>query len=307
MPMLGAAAVAAAIFIAVFWLLQTEAIDSSAAERNQPVVQQGDLRIVRGRVAVGEQTHRAQDYLAAGQNMRAISELVLEQVHDASQVSLRSGSMARCAISERASVWQLDQGRVTCQVTPQQAGHSFLVRAQLAEVRVVGTRFSVDVTPWRMAISVSKGTVEVLEYINQQKHLLHAGDSLELHADRKQPQPQPQQAKPIVQSFSLVDAATDQVIPAYAALRGDMELDSKQISARLFNLRINISQDIDYFIIHVNGARKKEQFKPFTVFSDTEGDYQGEHLRPRSYDITLQAYRDGQAFGHLERYRLNIK
>ena len=313
MPMFGAAAVAAAIFIAVFWLLQTEAINSSAVERNQHLQQQGDLKIIRGRVAVGAQTYKAQDHIAAGQSLRAASEVVLEHIDDASRIVLRSSSAARFSRNAQQNVWHLDQGRITCQVTSQANGQLFVVRAQLAEVRVVGTVFNVDVSTRRMAISVSEGTVEVLEFKNNLKHMLHAGDSLELHADQQQPavpadeEERLQQQAPIVQSFSLVDAESDQVIPGYAALRGDIELDSKQMSTQLFNLRINLSQEIDYFIIHINGVRKKEQYKPFTVFSDTEGDYKGERLRPRRYDITVQAYKDGQTFGELERYSVVIK
>ncbi len=94
----------------------------------------------------------------------------LETSSDAMAVKLDDGSRLELAAHTRVKVTEnepsavaldLEHGRVDCDITPR-PGRQFAVRAQGVEVRVTGTRFSVEIaSTGRVEVEVSRGSVEV--------------------------------------------------------------------------------------------------------------------------------------------------
>lgn len=82
-------------------------------------------------------------------------------LHDGSRIELFEQTRLTLAESEATAVEiALEQGRVECDVVPNRA-RRFVVRAKDVEVRVTGTRFSVERRGERVSVGVESGSVEV--------------------------------------------------------------------------------------------------------------------------------------------------
>jgi TolA-binding protein len=99
-------------------------------------------------------------------------------LHDGSRIELFEQTRLTLAESEATAVEiALEQGRVECDVVPNRA-RRFVVRAKDVEVRVTGTRFSVERRGERVSVGVESGSVEV--YIHREDiplRKLSAGES----------------------------------------------------------------------------------------------------------------------------------
>jgi hypothetical protein len=70
----------------------------------------------------------------------------------------------------------LDHGEITCQVTPQAAGHEFAVHTAQAHIAVLGTRFVVREHDDRTTVDVTSGKVRVTPTTGGASHLLTPGE-----------------------------------------------------------------------------------------------------------------------------------
>jgi tetratricopeptide (TPR) repeat protein len=113
----------------------------------------------------------AQRYRGGGaETASAWQGAALSTLGDAMAVKLDDGSEVALAAHTRVKVTEnrpsnvalgLEHGRVDCDITPR-PGRQFAVFAGGVEVRVTGTRFSVELTtPRRVEVEVTRGSVEV--------------------------------------------------------------------------------------------------------------------------------------------------
>lgn len=83
------------------------------------------------------------------------------ELHDGSRILLLERTRLALAEAEATAVEiALEQGRVDCDVVPNPA-RRFVVRAASVEIRVTGTRFSVERVDERVSVAVERGSVEV--------------------------------------------------------------------------------------------------------------------------------------------------
>ncbi len=125
-------------------------------------------------------------------------QAALETAGDALVVDLHDGSRLEFASRTRVEViesaeehlsMRLRRGRVDCDLVPK-PGRRFTLVAGGVEVRVTGTRFSVELTPDenRVEVAVSRGSVEVTApFAAEPKRRLAAGErwSIDLRAPEK--------------------------------------------------------------------------------------------------------------------------
>ena len=119
----------------------------------------------------------------------------LETAGDAMVVDLDDGSRLELAARSRVEMVEssasalsvrLNHGRVECDLKPR-AGRRFAVLAAGVEVRVTGTRFSVELSPdkRRVAVAVTRGSVEVYSpHGSEQSRRLTAGEQLSIDLSR---------------------------------------------------------------------------------------------------------------------------
>jgi transmembrane sensor len=119
----------------------------------------------------------------------------LETAGDAMVVDLDDGSRLELAARSRVEMVEssasalsvrLNHGRVECDLKPR-PGRRFAVLAAGVEVRVTGTRFSVELSPdkRRVAVAVTRGSVEVhWPHGSEQSRRLTAGEQLSIDLAR---------------------------------------------------------------------------------------------------------------------------
>jgi transmembrane sensor len=124
-------------------------------------------------------------------------------LHDGSRIQLLKETRLALAEAEATAVEiALERGRVDCDVVPNPA-RRFVVRAAGVEVRVTGTRFSVERQGSRISVTVDRGSVEIGRHDDATPlRRLSAGerwslDTSEAHALREPVQaPEPLEPKP---------------------------------------------------------------------------------------------------------------
>jgi transmembrane sensor len=138
--------------------------------------------------------------------LEAKAESLSARLTDGSRIELETGSRLEVVLNDVGyMVSVLRRGRGTFDIR-HGGGRRWIVRAGLARVEVVGTRFSVAVTPPTVQVSVDRGVVRVWsETLPGGNRRLTAGDSLE-----------------ILGEGPFDDAATT-TPPATAKLRVDLE------------------------------------------------------------------------------------
>jgi transmembrane sensor len=112
-------------------------------------------------------------------------------LEDGSHIELAAHS--RVEVAERTALaveLRLNQGRVVCDVVPN-AERRFVVSSAGVEVRVTGTRFSVEVTPARdrVSVEVQRGAVEVKGPNDATPRRLSAGERLTVAVGHVAPEP----------------------------------------------------------------------------------------------------------------------
>ena len=135
-------------------------------------------------------------YLQHGQSSGAPwQRAALETAGDDMVVDLDDGSRLELAARSRVEMVEssasalsvrLNHGRVECDLKPR-PGRRFAVLAAGVEVRVTGTRFSVELSPdkRRVAVAVTRGSVEVYwPHGGEQSRRLTAGEQLSIDLSR---------------------------------------------------------------------------------------------------------------------------
>jgi transmembrane sensor len=150
---------------------------SAVSARLDTAPRTGKRWLVRSLVAAGAVGVLALGVVAGAQRYRSGAEApsawqgaALSTSGDAMAVKLDDGSQVELAAHTRVKVTEnrpsnvalgLEHGRVDCDITPR-PGRQFAVVAAGVEVRVTGTRFSVELaTPRRVEVEVTRGSVEV--------------------------------------------------------------------------------------------------------------------------------------------------
>jgi len=169
----------------------------------------------------------------------AFQRAALETAGDAMAVKLDDGSRLELSAHTRLRVTEnqpssvalgLERGRVDLDITPRPGRH-FSVLAAGVEVRVTGTRFSVELGPSRtVEVAVERGSVEV-SWGNAPKRRLGAGErwSVDLAqpapSEAREPSPVPE-APRATASPSAADAPTAAAapVPREPAVAGAREL-----------------------------------------------------------------------------------
>lgn len=317
-PFYAAAAAAAAVLLFVIYgMLQSQPRVVHETQTRQAVA-----RVERGSAqfysATGQQRLLADGQAFQNGRWEAGSEsLQLRLQHERTRLLLTADSVVDMQVHNNGSTWTVHRGTLHCEVAKQPAGAEFLVKGRLGEVHVVGTALTVESNAGRMYVHVDSGAVMVLEYANNQQHRLEAGASMELRAASEQeakpeeeapPQPAPLQwSEPVIESLSLIDPDTNTVVTGYEALVEDFVLDREKLSLEHYNLRINTDPRVDMVTTEVNAAQSKELFRPFSLFSDTDGDYKRELLRPGVYKVQVQAYYRNQRVGRTFTLQFTVK
>lgn len=143
--------------------------------------------VIAGALALRAPTRDA-DVTLAGTTLTATQLPLESRLSDGSVVTLAAQSMLRVVTDEpRLMRVELEQGRGTFEVA-KNPERVFAVQAGNVEVRVVGTRFSVDVQAGGVLVAVERGTVDVASGVLLRR--MTAGESIFVDAARAEtPQP----------------------------------------------------------------------------------------------------------------------
>jgi hypothetical protein len=166
-------------------------------------------------------------------------QAALETAGDALVVDLHDGSRLEFASRTRVEViesaeenlsMRLRRGRVDCDLVPK-PGRRFTLVAAGVEVRVTGTRFSVELTPEgdRVEVTVSRGSVEVTApFAAEPKRRLAAGErwSIDLRVPEKKSAEAPTVPEPETQPppGDAPPAPSGRPLPEASAAPGAREL-----------------------------------------------------------------------------------
>ena len=103
---------------------------------------------------------------------------------------------------------------------------------------------------------------------------------------------------PVVNSVSMIDAASDTVMTGFNSLEDGQVIDLAKLPSRSINFVANSSASTDSVKFTFNGTTRVESSKPLTAFGDNgRGDYYGQTLTPGAYTLTTQAFSDDNATG----------
>jgi len=159
-------------------LLALQVTDDRAAQTIPVGTARFDLRIGQGALQSGSVAEG--QLLESGQHGTIDVDLGSARVQMAQTTRVRFDRM-----SARELRLLLSQGRIDVDFHPVHKGDQRMVIASAAvDVRVVGTRFSVDVdAAGNTAVSVREGVVEVVPRAGGQTRKLHPGERVEVRAD----------------------------------------------------------------------------------------------------------------------------
>ena len=209
---------------------------------------------------------------------------------DGSTLDIAANSRVRAADSQR---WHVQAGTISCDVTKQAAGTTFRVQTDYCEVEVLGTSFMVQ-TGECHEVSVREGVVQVHHVTGISKRLT-AGERIIADAAgwyepviEKDPEPtvepvgpQPPEPTPVpadtqpdpvspIRSFTLIDVATGQPVPAHSPLADGATVDLGALGIDAFTIRVDVDQTvvIEQMRFSVNGRMtddKAERSPPWSV------------------------------------------
>ncbi|MBW2276221.1 MAG: FecR domain-containing protein [Deltaproteobacteria bacterium] len=165
----GLAAAAAAGVVLLVVVLSLTSQDAKPAEQPATSPIAVSAMLIVGDSTTGLKTPSVGDRIETPDDGRAVLSLGGDRLGVGPSSALRlvelSGGETRLI---------LERGRVACDVASRDRGASFSVRAASFEVKVRGTRFSVDVDDGQLLVRVVEGTVEVFED-NRRVGLVEAG------------------------------------------------------------------------------------------------------------------------------------
>ena len=159
-------------------LLALQVSDDRAAETIPVGTARFDLRIGQGALQSGSIAEG--QLLESGQHGEIDVDLGTARVQMASATRVRFDRMSASELR-----LMLSQGRIEVDFHPIHKGEQRMVIASAAvDVRVVGTRFTVDVdAAGNTAVSVREGVVEVVPRAGGETRKLHPGERIEVRAD----------------------------------------------------------------------------------------------------------------------------
>ncbi len=102
-----------------------------------------------------------------------------------------------------------------------------------------------------------------------------------------------------VLSFTLMNADTDQPIADFDPIPDGATLDLAKLPTRKLNIRANTAPvEVGIVRFRLNGKEKpKEEFAPYSLEGDTEGDYKPWTPRLRTHTLTATPYAGARARG----------
>ncbi|MHC4504192.1 MAG: FecR domain-containing protein [Planctomycetota bacterium] len=209
------------------------------------------------------------------------------------------------------------RGEVYVETAPQDKG--FLVETPHGRARDDGARFALKVEPESTTVVAAEGKVRVstaagvVELGAEEEVLLASnlpsqgrarkardvGKRLEWTEQLSPPGRSRSETVPVVESFTLMNADTDQPVAGFDPLPDGATLDLAKLPTRRLNIRANIvPAQVGTVRFRLNGKEKpKEEFAPYSLEGDTEGDYNPWTPRAGTYTLTATPYASGRAKG----------
>jgi ferric-dicitrate binding protein FerR (iron transport regulator) len=190
--------------------------------------------------AAGRQRAVAGQPLAAGVGIETLGRSSSAAVVFPDGTRLELGGDTRLSeIEERPKRAGLDRGVVAADVRPQPVGFPMSLRTPNAEARVVGTRFTLTAAADETLLEVREGRVRIARSED--------GASVEVGPDHYAVvarglllAARPVTSKPMVVSFTLINAETDQPVAGFDPLREGAVLNLSKLPTRNLNIRANV-------------------------------------------------------------------
>jgi anti-sigma factor RsiW len=207
------------------------------------------------------------------------------------------------------------RGEVYVETAPQDKG--FLVETPHGRAEDRGARFALKVEPesttvvaaeGKVRVSTDAGVVELgaeeevllasnLPSKSQARKARDVGKRLAWTEQLSPPGRSRRETVPVVESFTLMNADTDRPIAGFDPLPDGATLDLAKLPTNRLNIRANIvPAQVGTVRFRLNGKeRPKEEFAPYSLEGDTEGDYNPWTPRPGTYTITATPYLGARA------------
>lgn len=235
-----------------------------------------------GTVAADDQVVNIGADLPAGARIEAVEGLAVLRLADGTEVDLGEGTTLVLDSPDRL---RLRTGLVTCRVAAQGAGR-FIIDAPFAEAAVVGTVFSVEAGRDETLVQVDEGRVRVRPRAGGER-VLGAGDKAAVTVAGFRTGAAP---APII-GFQVIDAQSDRPVGAIVAL-GEVLPVPGELRGKI-NVRIDAGPEVASLRIS-GGPRgsRLEAILPFSLFSDRDGDYDGQVLPSGDHVFRIRAYGD---------------
>ena len=209
------------------------------------------------------------------------------------------------------------RGEVYVETAPQDRG--FLVETPHGRAEDRGARFALKVESGGTTVVAAEGKVRVstdagvVELVTEQEVLLASnlprpgrarkardlGRRLAWIEPLSPPGRARREAVQAVESFTLINADTDQPIAGFDPLPDGATLDLSELPTRKLNIRANTDPaEVGSVKFLFDGkARPMEEFAPYSFEGDTEGDYNPWTPRPGTYTLTATPYAAARARG----------
>ncbi len=219
------------------------------------------------------------------------STVRLEYV-DGTMISVYPGSSIRLEKGAENKRIHLLVGAIYADVAKQPENKPMVVNTPYAIATVVGTRFSLQVESSRTRLEVEEGEVELASKSEERILFVTAGYHAEAGPGADKDGIVPTEADEQIDypelrvtAFSLIDAETDQVIPAFDPLPDGAVIDLKKTKSRHFNFLIHTEGSVGTVRSEWNGKVVKQlpghseydESRPFSVFGERKQPYTRKH------------------------------
>lgn len=229
---------------------------------------------------------------------------------DGSRFELAPG--ADVLVVDEAKGFTLLLGSGTARVTAarQPAGRRIAIRTSDGVVSVIGTAFTVEAEIARTRVAVDQGLVRAEAYSGQHLPVAAGQVAIITHgrvvyerppAVGSAPEPEPE-TEPVapaegpvgVRDFSLLDAVANRAVGgAYDPILEGAVIDLEALGLRGISLRANVGGPVLSVRFWLDGQRGLlEQFVPYVLLGDRDGDFERWRPAAGTYLIEAQAYRD---------------
>jgi ferric-dicitrate binding protein FerR (iron transport regulator)/regulation of enolase protein 1 (concanavalin A-like superfamily) len=119
----------------------------------------GDVLVQRG----GHLHHAGTGFgLRGGDIVKTAADAAMRLVYpkEATRITVQGGTQLKVEVTEEGKRWELTQGTLAATVAPQPKEHALVITTPQAEAKVLGTEFSLAVTPDATRLEVVRGTVQ---------------------------------------------------------------------------------------------------------------------------------------------------